>query len=157
MLKKGQCKFTNTRKLYDYLCKEYDFDKSKADNFGHQGAILYANDVSKEHYSVWCLTNTSWAKKKNYEKYSWYNEISKDADNCEIVETWNKNLWIKNDAKSLELLSGLYTYEDTRLTFVRCKDGRYFFLGVYKFSERDNENKIKKYKLVSQNYPFIEK
>lgn len=157
MLKKNFCGGTNTSILYEALCESFDFDKSKAGNFGRQGALLYANDVTKEHYSVWCLTNTNWNKKKNSDKCNWYNEISGDKENCEIIEHWNKELWRKNDVKSLEITTKLYTYKDTRLTFVKCKDGHYYFLGVYKFDEKYEEEKIKKYKLISTSYPIVEK
>lgn len=156
MLNKYDCGGTNTSVLYKKLCESFGFDKSESGNFGHQGALLYANDVSKEHYSVWCLTNTNWNKKKDYEKCNWYDEISNDKDNSEIIENWNKELWTKGDKKSQELCNKFYNHKDTRLTFVKFKDGNYYFLGVYEFTERDDENKVKKFRLISTKYPISE-
>jgi len=79
-----------------------------------------------------------------------------NEENRVIVEHWNQELWCKNNSKSIELTTKLYGYKDTRITFVKCKDGYYYFLGVFKFDELDDIEKIKKYKLISTSYPIFE-
>ena len=160
MIWKGDDYWTHTGKLYDELSDEYGFDRSKRNNFGHQGALLYANEVSPEGFSVWCLTNTNWyrrPKNKNGKECNWYNFITRFRDNfCpEITEYWNKELWVKNDKRSINLRDELYWRDDTRLVFVKMKDGKYCFLGIYKFTERDEQEKTKRYVLISDSYPIL--
>ena len=157
MISKLEVFGTHTGRLYDNLCDVYGFDRSKCNNFGHQGALLYANDAYPEHFSVWCLTNTNWfGRPKNYngKECNWLNIISDNQS--EIVEHWNNELWNKNDGISINLRDVLYWRDDTRLVFVKMKDGRYYFLGIYKFVERNEQEKTKRYVLISDKYPIKE-
>ncbi len=119
--------------LYFNPIKKYFFDLQQ---------ILYAQDCTKEGYSVWMLPYSTLNGKSNG---SWANFI--DIEKKEIIQyTFVKDQYIHEP-------------DEKRLAFVKQKNGNYVFLGVYSLKEMIanyfNGKCVAKeiYGIVSEDYP----
>lgn len=146
-LKQGISTFGgNAREAYDRLCREFNWDPSKRNDFAMLKP-LYSIDATEEGYSVWFLAHSNlngtkggiWNNKIYRKKSIYYNTIE---------ERWD------------EPNPGLYEDQTTRVTFVKLSNGKYTFLGVFKFDKieekYDGTGKrywLKTYSLVSEQYP----
>lgn len=135
---------TNSRKIYVALCQKFNWDIVQQDNFGRQGARLYAENSTPEGYSVWFLGHNNWTNTKGS---AWKNEISGDL----VIETW-------------EIIEEGLTgdYNTKRVIFAKKYNGQYVFLGVYEpigevKEDKDRDGKTvwkKTYKKISDIYPI---
>ena len=128
--------------IYENGIKHLYFNPVKKHFFDLQ-QILYAQDCTKEGYSVWMLPYSTLNGKSNG---SWANFI--EIENKEIIQyTFVKDTY-------------LHKPDEKRLAFVKQKNGNYVFLGVYYLKERicnyfNNGKCVAKeiYSLLSENYP----
>lgn len=151
---------TNTRLIYEFGTKIYGWDRSQINQFGRVGVPLYARSATSESYSVWCIAYSNLnTKKLNTKKLNtkksgnWRNEILNNDDN--INEYWEKLTY-----------DYLHDFNDPtyRVTFAKETDGKYYFLGVYKLSDKPDATKqvlykgkylwVRRYKRISEIYPF---
>lgn len=167
---------TNSRTIYLDFCDKYGWKKELSNNFGYQGALLYAENATQEGYSVWMLSNSDLIKHDKNAK-SFHDELNK---NSKITRTWinvflsdedfkkysNKRLYL--DDLNLDTIREYHTYHNIpftetdkkakRLVFAKIpsSDG-YVFLGVYTYKElhKLNEKIFEKeviYKKISNVY-----
>lgn len=127
--------------IYENGIKYLYFNPIKKHFFDLQ-QILYAQDCTKEGYSVWMLPYSTLNGKSNG---SWANFI--EIEKKEIIQyTFVKDTYIHEP-------------NEKRLAFVKQKNGNYVFLGVYFLKERIenyfNGKCVAKeiYSLSSENYP----
>ena len=128
--------------IYENGIKHLYFNPVKKHFFDLQ-QILYAQDCTKEGYSVWMLPYSTLNGKSNG---SWANFI--EIEKQEIIQyTFVKDVYIHKP-------------NEKRLAFVKQKNGNYVFLGVYYLKERisnyfNNGKCVAKeiYSLLSENYP----
>ncbi len=128
--------------IYENGIKHLYFNPVKKHFFDLQ-QILYAQDCTKEGYSVWMLPYSTLNGKSNG---SWANFI--EIEKQEIIQyTFVKDVYIHKP-------------NEKRLAFVKQKNDNYVFLGVYYLKERisnyfNNGKCVAKeiYSLLSENYP----
>lgn len=141
------------REAYDRFCIEFNWDPSKGSAFAQQQR-LYSTDATEEGYSVWFLAHSN--LNDDSEGGIWKNTIyrKKSIYYNTIEERWDEK-W--ENSKTGE---GLHTDQTTRVTFVKLSNGKYTFLGVFKFDKieekYDGTGKrywLKTYSLVSEQYP----
>ena len=128
--------------IYENGIKHLYFNPVKKHFFDLQ-QILYAQDCTKEGYSVWMLPYSTLNGKSNG---SWANFI--EIENKEIIQY----AFVKDPY--------LHEPDEKRLAFVKQKNGNYVFLGVYYLKKRisnyfNNGKCVAKeiYGLLSENYP----
>ncbi len=140
---------TNTRKIYEEFAEKFGWDKFQANQFGRQGAPLYARKATPEGYNVWCIGHSNWTEDKGGD---WSNEISYGEEF--IDEYWEDISHDYNDFISLRY----------RVTFAKKKGSGYHFLGVYEVCENPDTSKkvlhndksvwVKHYHRICENYPI---
>lgn len=127
---------TNSKTIYLNCCNGLGWDKSKAHNFGHQGARLYAKNATPEGYSVWFLSHH---KMTNTKGGKWSNTIYKDS----VYEEWDN------------AENGIWDDKSTRVLFVKF-DGSYHFYGIFAVDTvimNGNFKYTKIYKRIGNTYP----
>lgn len=131
----GRCYGTNSRNIYLDCCDWFGWDKNQKDNFGRQGALLYAKRGTPEGYSPWFVTHHNLTQTKGGE---WRNTIDGDY----IHEEWDncdERMW---EDKTI------------RVVFI-IVDGKYYFYGlyrVYKIEMNKNCKYTKTYERIKENY-----
>lgn len=128
---------TNSKKIYSECCRDFGWNKSQQNNFGRQGALLYAKAATPEGYSPWFLSHHELTQTQGG---SWSNVIDGDF----IYEKWE------------DIKPGLFDDNTQRVVFVKL-DSKYYFYGVFcvDSTELNEEYKyIKKYKRISKSYPI---
>ncbi len=125
--------------IYTKACDCLGFDRSKRNSFALQ-KLLYAQNATKEGYSVLMLPNSDLNGQTNGQ---WVNIINRG----EILQ-------YTIDPNNLESMQ-----RDTRVTFVKQKNGEYVFVGVYKLVDPKLNYPAKgilkeTFKLISKNYPI---
>lgn len=123
---------SNTREIYEEFCKTLNWDRSKAGEFGRQGAPLYAANVDTDRTSdVWFIPKPNCADISPYHGGNWL------QDNCNTIEERvSKRLGNSNNAN--------------RITFLGTKKG-YVFLGVYALQKN---GLVRIFKKISDTYPI---
>ena len=130
-----KCYGTNSRNIYLSCCGLFGWEKSKANNFGKQGTLLYAKSATPEGFSPWFLFHHNIGKTTSKK---WRNTIEGDF----IYEEWNK--------------TGKEIFDDTtaRVVFVKL-EGYYRFYGIYRVENielKTNKKYIKTYRRISKEY-----
>lgn len=144
---------TNSRKIYEEFAEKFGWDKRQSNQFGKQGTPLYARRATPEGFNVWAISHSNLINEKDKGGY-FKNEILNGGNL--INEYWGSIYDLYDDFVDL-------TY---RVAFAKKRDGFYYFLGVYEVSEQpDPEYKVeyngqtvwvKRYRRISENYPFDE-
>ena len=136
ILRIGNAFGTNSRRAYLKCCQLFGWDQSAANNFGRQGAQLYAKNATPEGFSPWFISNHNLEQTKGGK---WNNTI----DGNYIYEEWD------------ETDDRLWADKTTRVVFLKLK-GTYHFFGVYcteNIELKANGKYTKTYKRVSKEYP----
>ena len=138
---------TNSKEAYELLAMRYSWYKDAAENFGQEGALLYAGNVTPEGYSVWFIGHSNLT---GTESRKWKNIVSLD---------WNTIDMIWKVAPPDEDYDLAY-----RVVFVKENDGHYRFLGVCKktpahFTKLSNGKAawVENYTCVSDCYPIVKR
>lgn len=126
---------TSGKDIYEKCVKAYGFTPGLSQRFMFH---MYAQNATKEGYSVWMLVHSNWTDTKNE---NWSNTISEGYRL--ITEDWGEN--DKDQEKEPR--------NETRVTFAKDAAGAYVFLGVFKCTVIDSIKRIKKYELISDKYP----
>ncbi len=127
---------TSGKDIYEKCVKAYSFAPGLSQRFMFH---MYAQNATKEGYSVWMLVHSNWTDTKND---NWSNTISEGYRL--ITEDWREN--DKDQEKEPR--------NETRVTFAKDAAGAYVFLGVFRCMLSDPEKRIKKYELISDKYPM---
>lgn len=107
--------------IYRNGCKALTWREGLDKHFD-QHTVLYARNVTPGKYSLWFLVHHSWIKKKEESSERWWNTIGRDI----VHEDWIENRLTDEDRQNLK-------YDDsTRLTFAKGKNGKYFYIGLFK-------------------------
>lgn len=125
---------TNSRTVYKSFCDILGWDRDKANQFGRQGAPLYAENCDADRkLAVWFISNPKFYDAEIFEK-NHINLIKHNGD--EIVE---------------KVAPFIGSSRDTgRITFVKTNRG-YEFFGVYKLVANGT---TRIYKRISDIYPI---
>ena len=128
---------TNSKTIYLDCCADFGWDKSQSNNFGKQGALLYAKSATSEGFSPWFVSHHELTQTTGG---SWNNIIDGDF----IYEKWD------------EPKLGLFEDKTTRVVFIKLGSD-YRFYGVFCVDniEKDEHYKyIKTYRRISKKYPI---
>lgn len=128
---------TASNRIYEACMKAYGFAEEGLKEFGWNNH-MYARASTKEGYSVWMLAHSNWTDTKNDK---WRNTISEGFRL--ITEDWGEN------AAGLEK----ELPDEIRVAFAKDGAGAYVFLGLFRCTKIDPENRIKQYELISDKYP----
>ena len=131
----GQVYGTNSKVIYENICKYLPRDKSLINNFGWHTS-MYAQNATQEGYAVWLIgysniTDASKEKKVNI--------ISPDR---KTITTYLDNENTSSYANEL------------RVVFVKEKSGLFVFYGIYKCIESSIGSNIEQFELVTTKYPM---
>ena len=125
--------------IYSIGCQKLGWSTLYLNNFGRQGAPLFAEKATPGGYDVWFLANSNYTR--NMQSERWINKISDDQE--KIFELWtdrSANMDIGRD----------------RVVFAKTTNGKYVFLGIYsalKVLRLDNGSRLRVFKRVSTTYP----
>ena len=98
---------------------------------------IYLHDITKEGYALWLLPyhNMNHKKHDNY-----YNEFQNDLTKIKLIYT------NENKRPSEEVV------ESKRLVFAKQNDGRYVFLGLFKYNKEESTQEYSVYDLFEKEY-----
>ena len=106
--------------IYLNCCDAFGWDGSRSGEFG-QRSLLYGKRITAENYSVWFLPHHSWIE-RDWNGRKWFNHIGRDV----IYEDWDDNAIEESDRHNLN-----YDFS-SRLTFAKGKNGKYYYIGIFK-------------------------
>ena len=131
---RGRVYGTNSGIIYESFCDTLKWDRDKVNQFGRQGAPLYAENCDADRkLAVWFISNPKFYTTEIFEK-NHINFIKNNGD--EIVE---------------KVAPFIGSSRDTgRITFVKINRG-YEFFGVYKLVQNGT---TRIYKRISDIYPM---
>ncbi len=127
---------SNSKKIYLDCCTWFDWNEKEKNNFGRQGALLYAKSATPEGYSPWFITHHNLSNTKGGK---WKNTIIGD----EIHEEWD------------EYDDRMWDDKTKRIVFLKL-GSEYYFYGVYfvlSIEQSDNMKYTKVYKRLNISYP----
>ena len=125
---------TNSKTIYESFCDTLKWDRDKANQFGRQGAPLYAENCDTDRkLAVWFISNPKFYDTAIMEK-NHINLIKNNGD--EIIETVAAFIGGSRDTG--------------RIVFVKTNLG-YEFFGVYKLVQNGT---TRIYKRISDIYPI---
>lgn len=131
---KGRSYGTNAQNIYIEGCNSFSWDISKIEKFGMRRP-LYAKDSAEEGISVWFLAHSNWMENDhiNHKNFIYPGEET-------IKEYYFNN-------KRPDIMD-----QTNRLVFAKKKkDGRYYFIGIFKIIEQTNQSRV--YKRTHETYP----
>ena len=128
VLRVGNSLGTNSKSIYLKCCQIFGWDESRENNFGRQGALLYAKRATPEGYSPWFLSNHNL---ENTKGGKWNNTIEDDF----IFEEWDEEDERMREDKT------------NRIVFLKLK-------GDDKINLKENGKYTKVYKRISKVYPI---
>lgn len=133
----------NSLDVYSACCKTFSWNNDLSYNFGKLWSSLFADNATPEGYAVWFLAHSNYSS--NLINQPWINKISDNQDTIfELCNEGNK----------------LFDLASNRVVFAKTSNGKYVFLGIYKFINKiqlKNGSKLHVFKRISNIYPVLER
>jgi len=132
---------TNTREIYIEGCEVFGWNKRFVNEFGRQGALLYANNATPEGHAVWFLAHSNLTNSTAERWENWF----------ETVETANDTIHEQHKDRMLMWQIRQDQAIHRRITFAKKSNAsQYMFMGIYKVESI--EDSFVKYKRVLKEY-----
>ncbi len=131
---------SNSLDIYLNFCRRFGWKSNLSDNFGRQGAPLFAENATPERYDVWFLSHSNYTE--NVSNLTWINKISDNLDT--VFELWNDN-------------SRHFDMGKPRIIFAKTSNDKYVFLGIYEVKNKillNNGSRLRVFKRLSEVYPM---
>ena len=107
--------------IYLNCCRVFGWDERRRVEFA-QHTNLYGKRITQENYSLWFLPRHCWLERERDASRRWYNTVGRDV----IYEEWTDALLTESDWDNL---NNDFSF---RLTFAKGKNGKYYYIGVFK-------------------------